>query len=282
MTTTLRPNEPERRLPDGSRSRSYDICVNSRVVGGVRLRSEPERAAPGTTPGFVGRMDRLTVEEPERRRGRATVAALAGEEVLRGWGCHRAWLAVPGTAHPARQLALALGYRETSRHLTKGLTAAPELPDGSTTRPLTEAEFPDWSQATQADFVAGCVAQGLDRGFAQATSRADFAELLPRGADSTGMCLRVLQHEGERVGTLWLCVREAASEGGYVYGVAVAEEHRGRGHGRTLMHVAEREVLAVGGTRLALNVFTDNAPAGALYNSLGYELLLAHFNKPLL
>lgn len=282
MTTTLRPNEPERRLPDDSRSRTYDICVNSRVVGGVRLRSEREPTGGSSTPGFVGRMDRLVVEESERRRGRATVAALAGEEVLRGWGCHRAWLAIPGTAHPARQLALALGYRETNRHLTKGLAIAPELPDGSSTRPLTEAEFPDWSEATQADFVAGCVAQGLDRDFAEATSRADFRELLPHGADSTGMLLRVLEHEGEQVGTLWLCVREAASEGGYVYGVTVAEAHRGHGHGRTLMHIAEREVLAAGGTRLALNVFTDNAPAGALYDSLGYEPLLAHFNKPLL
>ncbi|MCK1797866.1 GNAT family N-acetyltransferase [Streptomyces sp. XM4193] len=278
MTTTLRPAEPEHVLRDGTRSRSYDICVNSRVVGGVRLRAEPELAGPGS----VGRMDRLRVEEPDRRRGRATVAALAGEEVLRGWGCRRMWVSVPATAVEARQLAQALGYRETNCHLTKALSAPPELPPGTTVRPLTEEEFPAWSAASHAQFVESCVAQGLDRAHSEARSRSDFAELLPRGPASSDVLLLVANHRGQDVGTLWLALHEPVDRGGFVYSVAVVEEHRGRGHGRALMHIAEREVLAAGGSRLALNVFAHNTTARALYDGLGYELMLSHYAKPLL
>lgn len=281
MTTTLRPSEPERRFPDGTRSRTYDICVNSRVAGGVRLRTEREPAGSAPSPRFVGGMDLLSVEEGERRRGRATVAVLAGEEVLRGWGCYRVWVALPSYATGARQLAAALGYRETNRHMSKPVTAVPDPPPDTDTRPLTDAEFPQWRERAVSHFVETCVGQGLDRGFATAKCEADLAELLPRGPGSEGMALSVLLHRGHRVGTVWTELRDPAGGGGFVYDVSVDSAHRGRGHGRELMRVAERATLAAGGDRLSLNVFAENAPARGLYDSLGFEVILSHYHKPL-
>jgi ribosomal protein S18 acetylase RimI-like enzyme len=56
-----------------------------------------------------------------------------------------------------------------------------------------------------------------------------------------------------------------------VFFVQADEAHRRQGHGRSLMLLAERECLDLGIRRLALNVFADNAPANALYRSLGYR-----------
>lgn len=280
MTTTLRPREPERRFPDGTRSRTYDICDNSRAVGGVRLRTEREPVGSAPRPRWVGRIDRLSVREPDRRRGRATVAVLAGEEVLRGWDCYRAWVTLPAAATEARHLANALGYREANCHLSKPVTQPPRPEPAG--RPLSAAEFPQWQEGVRERFVAAAAAQGLDRGFAEAKCRADLAELLPEGPATEGMCLQVLLHEGLEVGTVWTELPAAAGEGGFVHDVVVEPAHRGHGHGRRLLRLAEQRTLAAGGGRLSLDVFADNRPARGLYDSLGFELVLSHFHKPLL
>lgn len=76
--------------------------------------------------------------------------------------------------------------------------------------------------------------------------------------------------------------RSAPREGAYVYDVGVAEEHRGRGHGRSLMLLAERVALADGMDTLGLHVFADNTPALRLYESLGYRVTSYNLYKHLL
>ncbi|MGB8945842.1 MAG: GNAT family N-acetyltransferase, partial [Streptomyces sp.] len=83
MTTTLRPTGPLQQSADGAKSRTYEVRVNSRPVGGIELATHPV-FGPG-----VAEMRDLSIKEPDRRRGRATVAVLAAEEVARGWGCER-------------------------------------------------------------------------------------------------------------------------------------------------------------------------------------------------
>lgn len=63
--------------------------------------------------------------------------------------------------------------------------------------------------------------------------------------------------------------------------VEVAPDRRGRGHGRTLMLLAERECLAAGVRDLGLNVFSGNEVAVGLYTSLGYAVTNRVFGKPL-
>lgn len=89
MTTTLRPTEPLQRDADGTRSRHYQVCVNSRPVGELGL---------GTHPVYgegVARIRDLRIDEADRGRGRGTVAALAAEEVARSWGCGRIEVSIP-------------------------------------------------------------------------------------------------------------------------------------------------------------------------------------------
>ncbi|KNB49813.1 GNAT family N-acetyltransferase [Streptomyces caatingaensis] len=273
MTTTLRPTAPERRAHDGARSRTYDICVNGRPVGRVLLSTDPGAKGP------AGRIDRLEVDPPDRHRGRGTVAALAAEEVLRAWGCRWVEAAVPADARPALGLATALGYTEHARSLAKRLTHPPALPADDSPRPLDATAFPAWLAARQAAHAETWTARGLTPGEAAALSARVHARAFPHGHATPGPVVRVLAHRGTDVGTLWL---ERRGESGYVVDVHVAPEHRGRGHGRTLMLTAERETLALGLGGLALSVAAGNTPARRLHASLGYRPYAIGLSKPLL
>ncbi|WP_156721523.1 GNAT family N-acetyltransferase [Streptomyces apocyni] len=274
MTTTLRPTGPLQSEADGARSRPYDVCVNSRPVGRLDLATH---LAFGPT---VGQIRALRIEEPDRRRGRATVAALAAEEILRGWRCTRVEAIIPADAAAAVRLATVLGYVERNRTLSKPLPGqAPDLPDGSVGRPMSDAEYGPWLAHAKEHYARDWMAQGIPESQAYAKSEADHAAQLPDGTATDGVRLRVLEHLGTAVGTLWVTVRDS---GAYVFDVEVAEEYRGRGHGRSLLRLAEREALSAGARQIGLNVFTNNTPAMRLYASLGYQPTAYHLSKPLL
>ncbi|MEU2063510.1 GNAT family N-acetyltransferase [Streptomyces sp. NPDC013455] len=274
MTTTLRPAEPLRQHPDGTRSRRYAVCVNSRPVGEVHL---------GTSPSLgdsVARIIELRIAEPDRRRGRGTVAALAAEEVARGWGCAQMETAVPAAAETALRLFGALGYTPRNRGMEKRLGAAPPaLPPGSHARPMTEAEFEVWRATEGERYARSWIERGLPEAAARAKAAADHARLLPHGLATDGVLFSVLEHAGDRVGTLWLALEEGRA---FVFDVETDAAHRGRGHGRTLMLLAERQAIEAGRPVLGLNVFAGNTPAERLYASLGYETVTHFLTKPLL
>ncbi|RAJ60624.1 acetyltransferase (GNAT) family protein [Streptomyces sp. Amel2xB2] len=278
MTTTLRPTGPDQYDADGVRSRSYDICVNSRPVGLLRLTVDPEYGP------VTGRVTQLVVEERDRRRGRGAVAALAGEEVLRGWGCRRVEISVPAAAHAALALTAGLGYTERSRSMLKDVGEEPPLPSGSAVRPMDQAEFEVWREDGQPRLAQTMIERGLSAEEAARRAAASFARLLPQGASTHGAALRVLAHEDAVVGRVWVELERSPREDSdaYVYEVEVEEESRGSGHGRTLMLVAEREAAAAGARTLGLHVLSANTAAMRLYSSLGYRVAEHHFHKPLL
>lgn len=279
MTTTLRPTAPLQQGADGATSRTYAVCVNSRSVGTVELSTDPRMGAG------VGRIAGLRIDEADRRRGRATVAALAAEEVLRGWGCGRVEISVPAGAQGARRMAAALGYTERNRVMSKPLPAqAPVLPGGVVGRPMSGSEFETWLPHTKAGYARSLTLRGFSEEAAWAKTEADHAAALAGGAATPGTYLGVLTRGGAVVGTLWLALRHPhpGQSGAYVFDVEVAQEHRGQGLGRALLLLAEREALAAGTGRIGLNVFTDNTPALRLYVSLGYEPVTYHLCKQLL
>lgn len=263
MTTTLRPTEPLQRTADGARSRHYAVCVNSRPVGTLHL--DTYRASGPA----AARIRDLRIDEPDRGRGRGTVAALAAEEVARGWNCRRIEASVPADQADLLRLAGALGYVERNRIMAKPLPSVPPtLPEGSVGRRMTEEEYGPWLAHAKEVYARGWVERGGAAAQAREKADRDHAALLPDGIATPDVMLGVLERHGEAVGTIWVAQR---SDGAYVYDVEVAPEHRGLGHGRSLMLFAEADAIAAGATRLGLNVYTDNIPALRLYESLGYE-----------
>lgn len=262
MTTTLRPTEPLQRSADGALSRHYQVCVNSRPVGEVRLST-----SPAFGPGVALIAD-LHIDERDRGRGRGTVAALAAEEVARGWGCTRIELRVPADAGTALRLATALGYVHRNRGMEKILAAAaPALPDGSLGRSMTEAEFGPWLERALAVYAQDWCDRGVPEQEAWARSRRDHERLLPQGLATPDTLISVLEHEGRPVGSLWVSFTDDKA---FVFDVEADEAHRGRGHGRSLMLLAEAQAIGNGKRVLGLNVFAGNTPAERLYESLGY------------
>ncbi|MFF8658570.1 GNAT family N-acetyltransferase [Streptomyces huasconensis] len=274
MTTTLRPTGPLQRGADGARARTYDVCVNSRPVGSVDL------ATHDVFGPQVCRVRDLRIAEPDRRRGRGTVAALAAEEVARGWGCGRIEVTVPAEAPGAMPLATALGYVERNRRMAKPVPAEPAaLPPGVEGRPMTEDEYGPWLARAQENYTRSWIDRGVPEAQARAKSEADHAELLPQGLATPDTLLSVLTQEGAKVGVLWLTLRD---DDAFVFRVEVDEDCRGRGHGRSLMLLAEAQARAGGRDRICLSVFAGNATALCLYDSLGYEPVSYSLYKPLL
>ncbi|MFE9137263.1 GNAT family N-acetyltransferase [Streptomyces sp. NPDC007355] len=268
MTTTLRPAEPLQQTPDGGRSRTYDVCVNSRRVGSVHL---------STAPGFgagAGVISRLGIDEPDRGRGRATVAALASEEVLRGWGCVQVQISVPADAAPALRMARSLGYTERSRNMLKEVPAEPPpLPEGVEVRPMTEAEFAAWQTRAQDAYAQSWIDRGVPEDQARAKAESSHRTLLPEGLATPGAAIHLILRDGRPVGRLWTgrTELEPGRWAAYVYDIEVDEGQRGHGYGRALMLLAERVAREAGETLLGLHVFAGNTPAIRLYESLGYR-----------
>ncbi|MFE2169602.1 GNAT family N-acetyltransferase [Streptomyces sp. NPDC059447] len=280
MTTTLRPAQPLQRNSDGTRSRVYEVRVNSRRVGSVELAT---RSAAQPRTGVIGA---LWIDEPDRRRGRATVAALAAEEVLRSWGCTGIAVSVPADAGPALRMAETLGYQVTGRVQVKELPELPPaLPPGAASRPMTGPEYDAWQERAVVEYSRHLAGPGVTAEQALAASRGEHAELLPAGRDTPGTAFFVLHApDGTPLGTLWVGERDLPGVGPvpYVWDVEVAAEHRGRGHGRTLMLLAEHAALAAGARLLGLHVHEDNTPARRLYTSLGYRDSTVNARKELI
>ncbi|OCC07198.1 GNAT family N-acetyltransferase [Streptomyces sp. PTY087I2] len=278
MTTTLRPSGPLQQGADGARARHYDVCDNGRPVGSVAISTDD---AFGPTAGVLRS---LTVEESRRRRGRGIIAALAAEEVLRGWGCTRVRVEVPAGNEPARRLAAALGYTERSRNMVKDLgpDTAP-LPAGLTSRDMSEEEFAAWRRDAVLTYAQNWIDRGVEPGQARLKSETDHTAHLPDGLATEGVRFRVLVRDGEVVGHVWVALRELEPgiTGGFVFDVEVREEHRGRGHGRALMLLAEDVTRAWRADRLGLHVFASNTPALRLYESLGYTTTRYNLAKAL-
>ena len=150
-------------------------------------------------------------------------------------------------------------------------------------RPITEAEFPAFVEASKAGYAEGIeVHGGQTREAARQKAEADFPAVLPMGLRTPGHHIFIVEADGAAVGRLWLAEREMAGRRVmFVYDITIDAAQQGHGFGRAAMRLAEDEARARGIGRIELNVFGGNEVARGLYRSLGYVETSAQMAKVL-
>ncbi len=105
----------------------------------------------------------------------------------------------------------------------------------------------------------------------------------PTGGPTEGNDVFDLVIDGDTtVGYLWVGPDSSAnSSSWWVWDIMVDPQHRGRGHGRAAMKLAEDHARANGASTLGLNVFGFNDVARSLYESVGYETTSVKMRKEL-
>jgi ribosomal protein S18 acetylase RimI-like enzyme len=121
----------------------------------------------------------------------------------------------------------------------------------------------------------------LSRAEAEALVAAQRRSALPDGVATANQHLLWAEDErAQRVGLLWLAF-DAQYRHAFIYQIFVFEALRGRGYGRATLAAAETFAQALGARALALNVFTPNRNAIALYERAGFGATSQHMSKPL-
>lgn len=153
-----------------------------------------------------------------------------------------------------------------------------------TLRPMTDSELagrlPVLTDSYSDDLSRS---RGLPADRARVDAERQIADLLPAGVRTDGALLRTGVVEGEPVGWIWIALPGSAGQRdmAWIYNIEVDPDHRGKGYGRALMRAAEVELVALGVTKLGLNVFGDNTVAMGLYASLGFRVTAQQMAKEL-
>jgi ribosomal protein S18 acetylase RimI-like enzyme len=77
------------------------------------------------------------------------------------------------------------------------------------------------------------------------------------------------------IGYVWIQVNTIKQDAFY-YDVYLNKDHRGKGHGRSLMNQTQSLLIQKNIKSLRLSVFQDNLSAKKLYDSLGYHVVMTN------
>jgi ribosomal protein S18 acetylase RimI-like enzyme len=158
-----------------------------------------------------------------------------------------------------------------------------------------------WIARSQAEYERSRLASGEPAEIAAEAARASFERNFPGGRPAPGHLVHDVvvtasgddgdgagaeagagagEDGGTVVGVLWIGPFAEGSDAWWVWDVEIDEQHRGGGHGRAAMQLAEEEAARHGAATLGLNVFGYDTAARALYESLGYETTALQMRKP--
>ncbi len=150
----------------------------------------------------------------------------------------------------------------------------------SALRPMTEAEYTHLMSYMWEDY-----AQERTRNFRtpiedeRAVAERQRTQLLQDGPNTPGHRFwTVVDDSGAAVGSLWVFVDEPQKRA-FIYNIEIDAAQRGRGYGRRALELLEAMLRPQGVTRIALNVFGDNAVAFGLYQNVGYYTVATEMQK---
>lgn len=137
-------------------------------------------------------------------------------------------------------------------------------------------EFDAWRDYQAREYSREKVASGAwSAESALARAETENAALLPNGFATAGHHIRRIEDKNtqELIGWIWISLAAEGPPGlAWLYDIEIVPEHRGQGHGREVMQLAEMEAKLLGCKRLGLHVFAPNKVAHHLYETCGYQV----------
>lgn len=141
--------------------------------------------------------------------------------------------------------------------------------------PLSEPDYINWITRAIDDYAADKVRAGnWTRDEAFRLAQEEFHRLLPNGRSTPDTYLFSMENSETRdkVGVIWLGVRDAAQRRAFIFDFQVFEPYRRRGYGLLALKALDQFAAGLGITEIGLHVFGHNLPARILYEKAGYEI----------
>ncbi|MEU5905445.1 GNAT family N-acetyltransferase [Micromonospora sp. NPDC047527] len=153
-----------------------------------------------------------------------------------------------------------------------------------TLTPLSEQELARLRDPLERAYAEDLAAhQGMSPQAARERSADQLRQLLPAGAATEGVLLRMARVGDTEVGWIWVTLPGAAGATdvtrAWIHNIEVQPAHRGRGYARRMIQLMEAELARLGVPELGLNVFGTNTVAIGLYQSLGFQVTAQQMAK---
>ena len=154
--------------------------------------------------------------------------------------------------------------------------------------PMSEAQF----QESLEQGIVRLAAEMTRRGHwteaeSRESARSEFAQMLPEGGRTANRRFRVIvdAESGRRVGETWCTVRPYGGKVQYwVDWLGIDAPYRRQGFGRAALRALAEEAARDGADRIGLSVISDNGPARALYEQMGFRdetrRMILRFREP--
>lgn len=240
--------------------------------------------------GHRGWLYSIAVDPAARRAGLGTALVRHAEAALAARGCLKINLQLVASNEATAAFYRRLGYAVEPR-ISMGKVLfdgrepqAPVPPAPTELRPMRAEAWDAFLVAAVASYAEGNVASGrwpADTAVAQAM--AETKTLLPAGLATPDHHLMEIWNPAldRPVGALWYAVMaRGESRGLFVYQLLVDAAHRRRGHGAQALRLLRALAPGHGAQALALHVFSHNADALRLYESLGYATVSVNMRLP--
>lgn len=138
--------------------------------------------------------------------------------------------------------------------------------------PLTASEFKQYWTYSVNTWKKNMVRAGLiDASVTYAEAEAQIRKFVPKGLKTPNHYFMHIVSEGQKIGSLWLEIRNRGTVEAYLWDIFLEEDQRGKGHGKDAMSRIQRFAREKGASKISLNVFAYNNVARSLYRKLGFQ-----------